>query len=86
MTLPRTIEDREFQRFVEVNEETAVRVSLTDGFNIEKFDDIQLTYVASGNGVGEIETVTYLLGGSTIAVLTLSYNANNKLERIQKTA
>lgn len=45
----------------------------------EKFDEIALTYVTSGNGLGEIQTVTYKLAGSTLATLTLTYNVSNKL-------
>jgi len=53
----------------------------------EKYDYIILTYVASGNGEGEIETVTYKLGGSggtTTAVLTLTYNSDNCLVTVTK--
>ena len=49
------------------------------------YDYIALTYVASGNGVGEVETVTYKTGGasgSTVATLTLSYNASNDLSGV----
>lgn len=45
----------------------------------EHYDEIALTYVPSGNGVGEIQTVTYKLAGNQIALLTLSYNGSNKL-------
>lgn len=45
----------------------------------EEYDKIDLTYVAAGNGAGEVETATYSLGGSTIATLTLSYDASNRL-------
>lgn len=45
----------------------------------EKYDKIDLTYVAAGNGVGEIETVVYSLVGNTIATLTLAYDGTNKL-------
>jgi len=45
----------------------------------EKYDQIELTYVAAGNGVGEIETVTYFNEGNQIALLTLSYDGSNKL-------
>ncbi len=45
----------------------------------QKYDEISLTYVAAGNGVGEIETATYKLNSATIATLTLSYNIANKL-------
>lgn len=45
----------------------------------QQYDEISLTYVAAGNGVGEIETATYKLNSVTIATLTLSYNVANKL-------
>ena len=78
--------DLEKDKFVQtIDGETAVRVSLFEGFEIGNFDDITITYVAAGNGVGEIETVTYLLASSTVAVLTLSYNGDDKLSRVQRT-
>lgn len=57
------------------------------GLYIPPHDFISLTYVAAGNGVGEIETVTYKSGGSsgtTVAVTTLVYNSSNKLISITK--
>ena len=51
------------------------------------YDYIALTYVASGNGVGQIETVTYKTGGvsgTTVAVLTLTYNASNNIETVTR--
>lgn len=44
-----------------------------------EYDQIALTYVAAGNGVGEIETATYSLSGSPVATLTLSYDSSNRL-------
>jgi len=55
------------------------------GFEIPAYDYIALTYVASGNGAGEIETVTYKAGGDTVATLTLSYDADNNIISITKT-
>lgn len=58
------------------------------GFEIPAYDYIDLTYVASGNGVGEIETVVYKTGGSggtTVATLTLAYDANNNISSVTKT-
>ena len=58
------------------------------GFEIPEYDYIALTYVAAWNGVWEIETVIYKTGGSwwtTVATLTLAYDANNKLSTITKT-
>lgn len=57
------------------------------GLYIPQHDYVSLTYVASGNGVGEIETITYKQGGAsgaTVAVMTLGYDANNKLVTITK--
>ena len=50
------------------------------GLYIPQHDYVTMTYVASGNGVGEIETITYKLGGAsgtTVAVLTVTYDAGN---------
>lgn len=52
-----------------------------------KYDFIALTYVAAGNGAGEIQTVTYKTGGaggSTVAVLTLGYDGANHLVSVTK--
>ena len=52
-----------------------------------EFDYIALTYVAAGNGAGEIETATYRTGGAagTIqATLTLAYDAQNRLASVTK--
>jgi hypothetical protein len=55
------------------------------GFDIPAHDYIALTYVTSGNGIGEIETVTYYTGGSggtLVATLTLAYDASDKLSSV----
>jgi len=51
----------------------------TKGFNIPIYDDINITYILSGNGEGEIETVVYEYESATVATLTLSYDAGNNL-------
>lgn len=51
------------------------------------YDYMSLTYVASGNGAGEVETVTYKSGGAsgtTVATLTLTYDASNRVETITR--
>ena len=53
----------------------------------ETFDFLQLSYVAAGNGAGEIETVTYKAGGgagTTVATLTLGYDAQNRLTSVTR--
>lgn len=65
-----------------------VAKSVAAGFNIAGYDYIAITYVTVGNGIGEIETVTYKTGGSggtTVATLTLAYDANDKLSTVTKT-
>ena len=57
------------------------------GLYIPQHDYVSLTYVAAGNGAGEVETITYKVGGAsgnTVAVLTLGYNADNKLTSVTK--
>ena len=52
------------------------------------FDYIALTYVAAGNGEGEVETAIYKSGGSggtTVATLTLAYNISNEITSVTKT-
>ena len=51
------------------------------------FDYIALTYVAAGNGEGEVETAIYKTGGSggtTVGTLTLAYDGDNKLSTVTK--
>lgn len=57
-------------------------VGLFNSFIPSTYNEISLTYVTSGNGVGEIETVIYKLNGSSIGTLTLSYNAENNLSGV----
>lgn len=52
------------------------------GFEIPAHDEIDITYVASGNGAGEIATVVYSDNGTPVATLTLSYNSDNKLSNV----
>tara|TARA_R100001443_G_scaffold102933_1_gene111204 strand:- start:12238 stop:12441 length:204 start_codon:yes stop_codon:yes gene_type:complete len=57
------------------------------GLYIPPHDYVSMTYVASGNGTGEIETITYKEGGASgvvVATMTLTYDANNKLSDVTK--
>lgn len=58
------------------------------GFVTDPFDYVALTYVAAGNGAGEIETAIFKTGGAagtTVATLTLVYDANDRLSTVTKT-
>ncbi len=51
----------------------------------EKYDKIELTYVAAGVAAGEVETVTYSLDSTDIATLTLGYNGSGQLTTVTRT-
>jgi len=62
---------------------------IAEGLSIPKYDYIALTYVPSGDGVGEIKTVTYKTGGAsgiTVGALLLGYDASNRLSTVTRTA
>jgi hypothetical protein len=46
------------------------------------YDEIDLTYVVSGNGVGQIATATYKLQTLNIATLTLTYDSSNRISKV----
>lgn len=48
------------------------------------FDEIDLVYVPSGNGTGQVGTATYKLSSSTVATLTLTYDGSNRLSSVVK--
>lgn len=65
----------------------ALRVFPISGLVPSTYDYISLTYVASGNGIGEIETVVYKTGGAsgtTVSTLTLAYNASNEITSVTR--
>jgi hypothetical protein len=64
----------------------AVRVIGVGGTLVpDIYDDMVLTYIVSGNGTGEIGTVTYSLLGDAVAVLTLTYDGSNRLIQVTRT-
>ena len=72
---------------VDSNGHLQIDILTSGGINIPLHDYIALTYVAAGNGVGEIETVVYKTGGSggsVVATLTLTYDANDKVVSVTK--
>lgn len=48
----------------------------------DQFDEQDFTYVAAGNGQGEIETVVYKLNSVTVATLTFTYDAQNRVTNV----
>ena len=61
----------------------ALKVLGTGGvFVPDNFDEIDITYVAAGNGIGEISTVVYSLATVTVATLTFTYDAQDRLSNV----
>lgn len=58
------------------------------GIVTEAYDYKAYTYVAAGNGAGEIETIVYKTGGAagtTVATVTFTYNADNTIATVTRT-
>jgi len=52
------------------------------------FDYYAITYVVAGNGAGEAETITYKTGGAggtTVALITYTYDASNRVSTAART-
>jgi hypothetical protein len=63
----------------------AIKVESITGVLVPvQYDEISLTYVPSGPGAGQIQTVTYKLAAVVKATLTLSYDGFNRLIDVLK--
>jgi len=64
-----------------------IKTSILSGLVPKIYDYIALTYVAAGNGAGEIETAIYKKGGSggtSVATLTLTYNSDDEIATVTR--
>lgn len=61
---------------------TATLARLSGSLVPTAFDQVDLTYVTAGNGIGQIETATYKLATVTVKTLTLSYDSSNRLSSV----
>ena len=52
----------------------AHRVIALNALIPEQFDEISLTYIAVGNGTGQVGVVTYKLATLSVAILSLTYD------------
>lgn len=48
------------------------------------FDEQAISYVASGNGAGEIETVVFKYLGITVCTLNLQYDSLNRIINVSR--
>lgn len=58
------------------------------GFVKDPYDYVGLSYVAAGNGAGELEVATFRNGGSlgiVVATVTITYDANDRVSSITAT-
>jgi len=70
--------------------DTSGRLSTIDFSTSVPFehDFRDISYVTSGNGIGEIETIVYKTGGSggsTVATLTITYDGSDRVDTITVT-
>jgi|GEM_PF-6125371 len=53
------------------------------------WDYYDIAYVAAGNGIGEIESVTYFTGtapgGTQVLLISFTYDANSNITRVERT-
>jgi hypothetical protein len=78
MALKQTINDREFLKFEQVGDKTAVNVNLLNQLVPETFDKIDLGYTDEN-----LTTVTYSLNSEVVRTLTLDYTGT-KLTSVTK--
>ena len=56
-----------------------------DPYGIGEYDETDFNYISSGNGEGEVGSVVYKLAGSTVATLTYTYDAEDRIINVQRT-
>lgn len=79
--------DAATKRRISVNSDGIQEVISANALVPDEYDHIALTYVAAGNGAGEIETATFKTGGAggtTVATLTLAYDGSDRLSSVTK--
>lgn len=62
-----------------------IPVAVQNALITKPYDEIDLSYFASGANVGQLQTVTYKLSGVTQNTLTLAYDGSNNLTSVVRT-
>lgn len=73
---------------VEITDEDGDQVSSFGGAITKSYDYIGVSYVAAGNGVGEVETLVFKTGGAggtTVGTVTLTYDGSGRVSTWSKT-
>lgn len=55
---------------------------LSGAFVPTAYDEVDLTYVTVGNGIGQIQTAVYKLATVTVKTLTLTYDGSDRLSTV----
>lgn len=79
-----TLDSGQIARAVYDKEKIAIRTIALSNLVPEDFDEITLAYISSGNGTGEIGTVMYKKTSVTVAVLSLTYDSQNRLTGVAR--
>lgn len=61
---------------------TAIITKMSGSLVPVAFDEVALTYVPSGAGVGQVATAVYKLAASTVKTLTMSYDGSDRLSDV----
>ena len=62
--------------------ETILDTRLSGSLVPAAYDEVQLTYVTVGNGIGQIQTAVYKLATVTIKTLTFTYDSSDRLSGV----
>lgn len=79
-----TLDPGQIERAVFDKEKVAKRVIALSNLVWEDYDQVSLAYISSGNGVGEIGTVIYKKDSTPVAVLSLTYDSQNRLTDVER--
>lgn len=79
-----TLDEGQIEKAVYDKEKIAKRVIALNNLIPEDYDQITLAYITSGNGIGEIGTVMYKKNADIVAVLSLTYDSQNRLTDVER--
>ena len=67
-----------------IDSESEILSKASTSIVTEKHDNIAITYITEGNGVGEVGAVVYSFKGTTVATLNLTYDSTGRLTGLNK--
>lgn len=61
------------------DQSNSLNVKGISGLVTESYDNLEISYITTGNGVGEVGQVKYKAGSVVVATLTLAYDSDSKV-------